>query len=539
MPDSGDLSYKSRSKGSSGQSRISRVGTGLRESSLNARDVGNSQDRHTHSRLGRDGAQNGDDQRGDLWRRMFEKRTEFATRRSSKQSGSGDRPSDARAVRRSSVDTGARKVTVLHPNPVANQDQPRSLFPRRGNRGGEASLANSRNTGSVGGTPTPARAASVSARRRHRAPSKPRSPGVSALLYAARMLILSVGIGVLAGTVLSVWDPASRSATTGGKQANVTAGNTANRGAAIASTDQMSRLGQELTPMKAPLQALIQKQPQMAPGIFLLDLDRNAYLDMNGSNTFSAASTMKVPILIAFLQDVDAGKIRLDEQLTLRKELVGGGSGDMQYQPVGTRYSALDTAIKMITISDNTATNLIIARLGGISVLNQRFQSWGLVATRMNNLLPDLEGTNTTSPKELTLLMVRISQGDLLSMRSRDRMLDIMRRTENDSQLPQGLGPGATIAHKTGDIGSLIGDVGLIDLPNGKRYALTVLVKRGHNDDRAYDVVSQISRVAYQYFSRSSGAPTAIPGTATPNRQTTSSREDSEAVDVSALMSNF
>jgi hypothetical protein len=81
--------------------------------------------------------------------------------------------------------------------------------------------------------------------------------------------------------------------------------------------------------------------------------------------------------------------------------------------------------------------------------------------------------------------MTRISQGELVSMRSRDRVLDIMRGTVNRSQLPQGLGKGATIAHKTGDIGGLIGDVGLIDMPNGKRYSLTVLVKRSFNDDSA------------------------------------------------------
>jgi len=154
----------------------------------------------------------------------------------------------------------------------------------------------------------------------------------------------------------------------------------------------------------------------------------------------------------------------------------------------------------MITISDNTATNMLIARLGGLTALNQRFRSWGLMATALNNTLPDLEGTNTTSPKDLAMLMARISQGELMSIRSRDRMLDIMRKTVNTSQLPQGLGPGATISHKTGDIGSLIGDVGLIDVPNGKRYAIAVLIKRNFNDDRAYDLVRQLSQAAYRYF---------------------------------------
>lgn len=346
--------------------------------------------------------------------------------------------------------------------------------------------------------------------------AKRRSRSFSAVLYATRLLILSVGVGVLAGTVLSVWDPANRSFMSqqpSAKKASVLSG-TGQESSSV-SLASMATTGQEMPTLKAAMQALIMKNTQMTPGIFVMDLDTNGYVDLNGGATFSAASMIKVPILIAFFQDVDAGKMRLDEQLVLQKELVGSGSGDMQYDPVGTKYTALDVATKMIIISDNTATNLLIARLGGIRALNQRFKTWGLSATAINNLLPDLEGTNTTSPKELAFLLNRISQGELVTMRSRDRILDIMRRTENHSQLRQGLGAGATIAHKTGDIGTLIGDTGLVDLPNGKRYVITVMVKRAFNDDRAYDFVSQFSRLAYLFFSRPTG--TAATKSANPN----------------------
>jgi beta-lactamase class A len=329
------------------------------------------------------------------------------------------------------------------------------------------------------------------------------------------MLILSIGIGVLAGTMLSMVDPASRSSAGASQQAvkkaataEVTqAGSAAGTAQSAPSVDgasliQLPKMGQELTTLKATLQTLALQTPQLTPGVFLFDLDSSAYLDLNGGASFAAASTIKVPILIAFFQDIDAGKIRLDELLTMRKELVAGGSGEMQGLPVGTQFTALETVTKMITISDNTATNMVIARLGGMSALDQRFRSWGLVSTAINSLLPDLSGTNTTSPRDMALLMTRISQGELVSMRSRDRLLDIMQRTVNRSQLPQGLGKGATIAHKTGDIGSMIGDVGLIDMPSGKRYALTVLVKRSFNDDRAYDLVQKASRVVYQYLNR-------------------------------------
>jgi beta-lactamase class A len=339
-------------------------------------------------------------------------------------------------------------------------------------------------------------------------------------------LILGLGVGVLAGTMLSVRDPASRPNVT--QQAEQKPGLQSGKDAA-----QMPTLGQEMTPLKAAIQALAAKTPQLTPGIFVMDLDGNAYVDHNGATPLPAASTIKVPILIAFFQDVDAGKIRLDELLTLRADLIAKEAGDMQYQPVGTRYTALETANKMITISDNTATNLIIARIGGgdvkqgMAILNQRFKSWGLSTTALNSLLPDLGGTNITSARDLSFLMARLSQGDMVSLRSRDRLLDIMRATENNSLLPQGLGEGATISHKTGGIGTLLGDTGLVDLPNGKRYTITTLVKRPPNNEQAYDLIQQTSRLSYQYLIR----PTSPNRSASPAPQPSPSGQASPRAD--------
>ncbi|MBW4488948.1 MAG: class A beta-lactamase-related serine hydrolase [Trichocoleus desertorum ATA4-8-CV12] len=330
---------------------------------------------------------------------------------------------------------------------------------------------------------------------------------VSPLLYGTRLLILGLGIGVIAGTLLSTLDPSRFMA--GASQTAINAKSPTEQQAKLGNSAKPPmplKLSQESAPLKAEIQGLTRQTSGLTPGVFLIDLDTSTYVDLNGTAVFPAASTIKVPVLVAFFQDVDAGKIRLDEPLTMKPELIGSGSGDMQYQPPGTKFSALETADRMITISDNTATNMLIARLGGVAALNQRFQSWGLTATVIHNALPDLQGTNTTSPRDLATLMAWVNQGDLVSMRSRDRMLDIMRRTVTDTLLPRGLGEGATIAHKTGDIGSLIGDVGLIDMPNGKRYVITALVKRPFNDGQASELIRQISRVTYNNLSQAGGA---------------------------------
>ncbi|MBW4664700.1 MAG: class A beta-lactamase-related serine hydrolase [Chroococcus sp. CMT-3BRIN-NPC107] len=318
-------------------------------------------------------------------------------------------------------------------------------------------------------------------------------------MYAWRLIILGVGTCTIAGTLLSILNPATRINQQAQEKTRETAISAADK---VIVTPPQLKLNQEIMPLKAAVQQLGAKNKGLTPGAFFVDLDTNNYLDWNGSLPFSAASTIKVPVLVAFFQDVDAGKIRLDEKLTVKKELVGSGSGAMQYQPLGTKFTALTTATQMIVISDNTATNMLIARMGGIAALNQRFQSWGLESTKINNLLPDLTGTNITSPKDMGQLMSLVDRGELMSLRSRDRLLEIMRRTKTRTLLPQGLGEGAIIAHKTGDIGSMVGDVGLVDMPNGKRYIAVAMVKRPHNDSRAQELIRQISRTAYQQFTK-------------------------------------
>lgn len=327
---------------------------------------------------------------------------------------------------------------------------------------------------------------------------KPPSPIFTLLLYLIRLSILGVGLGAIAGTVLTIIKPSQVSL----PLSQETPTNTTQT-ASAATTQETSTplsLSQELPSLKAKIDALAVKYPKLQPGAFFVDLDNGAYVSVQGETVFSAASTIKIPVLIAFFQDVDAGKIRLDEMLAMKKELIASGSGDMQYQKPDTQFTALQTATKMSVISDNTATNMIIERLGGKEALNQRFREWGLTSTVINNSLPDLEGKNTSSPKDLAHLLAKVNQGELVSLVSRDRILRIMQDTRTQTLLPQGLEKDAIIAHKTGDIGSVLGDAGIIDMPSGKRYIGSVFVKRPHNDYSARTLIQEISRTVYQHF---------------------------------------
>lgn len=347
---------------------------------------------------------------------------------------------------------------------------------------------------------TPADPAERPTVRRDRKPRRSRK-APQPILYGIRLLILGTGIAAIAGTVLSSLNPGKEAASSGASNdaAEVTTRNSRS-GSVVA---QPLPLSDELVTVETDLVALESMTPGLTQSVFFYDLETGNYIDLNGTESVAAASTIKVPILIAFLAAVDAGEVRLDEAVTLQEDLLAGGSGALQNQELGTQYTALEVATEMIVNSDNTATNMLINLLGGINALNEQFRSWGLEATVLRNPLPDLDGTNTTSAADLVRVLALVDQGELLEMRSRDRLFSIMQRTANRTLIPDGLVDESAIAYnKTGDIGTALGDIALVDVANGKRYLLGVLVDRPFNDGRASELIRRVSGRVYEEMSQ-------------------------------------
>lgn len=392
------------------------------------------------------------------------------------------------------------------------------------------SPASSRQSRSLAPTDPPASSVSTASSRPRVIRKQKRR--FSPMIYGARLLILGIGIGVISGTVLSVLSSLGRlgsSAATSSANLGLESQQSPTPTPVGVETLPLSvQLNQEIKNLKQQILALTPENSNLKPGVLLLDLDTGGYVDINSESAFMAASTIKVPILVAFFQAVDEGKIRLDETLTMQDQHIAGGSGDMQYKPAGTEFTAFETATKMIVISDNTATNMLIERLGGAEFLNQKFLDWGMKNTVIRDVLPDLRGTNKTTPRDLVNLLTQLNQGGLVSMKSRDRIFRIMEKTENDSLLPSGLGKGAVIAHKTGNLKLVTGDVGLIDLPNGKRYLLAVIVERNEEDSAAESLIRNISKTVYEDFSRSPEPETEAESTEDSEVQDPENSEDTE-----------
>ena len=361
----------------------------------------------------------------------------------------------------------------------------------------------------------------MSASRPNRSSS---APGWGApLRLVLRLAVMGIGLGVITGTGLKLLAPqlAGGSKGSANKQspALIPSAQPLPRGLALGRFEPKT----ELTTVSQKWAQLAARHKDLQASGYLLVLDDGRYAQLQPDKPLPAASSIKTPILLAGLEDLDAGKLRWNEPLALTKEVIGGGAGWMASKPVGTRFPFWEAATEMIRVSDNSATNLLIKRLGGKTALNARFQAMGLSATVVNNWLPDLDGTNTTSSLDLARAIALVDTGEMLSPRARDLFREVMGTSRTNTLLPLGLlmglggdsatpdsdllAHGVTVLNKTGDIGIAYADGGLIQLPNGQRAVAAFMVKGPFNDQRSTDLIrAMAAEVARALIGKPGGA---------------------------------
>jgi len=337
------------------------------------------------------------------------------------------------------------------------------------------------------------------------------------LLLLLRLLLMGVGLGVISGSALKMLAPQVQqgnvtlpawlnldrlqvAALAPGRQPQAT-----NTASTMATSLGRFETKEEITALSQRWRALAAAENDLQASAFLLKLDDGRYAELSPDTALPAASSIKTPILLVALELLDAGDLSWNEPLTLSKTTVGGGSGWMASKPLGSRFPTHEVATEMIRVSDNTATNLLIERVGGKALLNERFNALGLSATVVNNWLPDLEGTNTTSARDLARSIALVDTGEVLSTRSRDLFREVMGTSRTNRLLPggllKGLGgeqgepddslmvKGYRVLNKTGDIGIAYADAGLIELPDGSRAVAAFLVKGPFNDPRSTELI--------------------------------------------------
>lgn len=260
--------------------------------------------------------------------------------------------------------------------------------------------------------------------------------------------------------------------------------------------------GEELTSLESQIKNLMPMFPSIHPSVFVWDYETGDFADVNGEETFPAASIIKIPVLLQLFRSIELKQVSLYDEMPLTEYYRSEGSGDLQFKAANSKYSLDTLARVMITHSDNSATNMIMSQIGSMTDVNQGIRDWGLSGTQVNNWLPDLAGTNYTTARDLARMLYNIENPKFLSAESREKIFDYMGHVKNNRLIQAGLGDGALFLHKTGDIGKMLGDAGIVYAPNGKKYIVVILANRPYNSPAGKEFIVKASEIIYNYMVR-------------------------------------
>ncbi len=186
----------------------------------------------------------------------------------------------------------------------------------------------------------------------------------------------------------------------------------------------------------------------------------------NADRSVAAASVIKLAVLAEAFRQMESGLACADEAFTIRSEDKMPSCGALTYLHDGLSVTLLDLCVLMVILSDNTATNLLIRRLG-IGPINETLRALGLRATALNRLLFDSAASargvqNIITAREIGLLLRLLYEGKVVSPEASARMLSILSDQRLNGQLTFFLPRGVRTANKTGEATGMTHDVGIV-----------------------------------------------------------------------------
>jgi len=241
-------------------------------------------------------------------------------------------------------------------------------------------------------------------------------------------------------------------------------------------------------------------------------LDGSHEYFFNADDSFHAASTMKIPVMIELFHQVKEGKLHFDDPLVIHNEFHSIADGSVfkldpavdsetdLYKAEGQTRTLRQLCDLMITVSSNLATNLMIEKLG---VENIRATVHSLDADGMHVLrgVEDQKAfdkglNNTTTARALLQLLTAIAQGKAVDAESSRQMVEILEHQKFNEGIPSGLPPGTRVAHKTGDITRIHHDAAIVYAP--KPFVLVILVRGLEPEKENYALMGDLARILYQ-----------------------------------------
>lgn len=235
-------------------------------------------------------------------------------------------------------------------------------------------------------------------------------------------------------------------------------------------------------------------------GYTVIDVDGGARLSRRGDETFSTASLIKVPVLVTVFDLVAQKKLSLDDRLTVLAIDKVPGSGQLQFLHDGAEITVHDAAWLMSTLSDNTATNLLLDRII-IRRVWDKMEALGLKHTkvhsktflRSSSVAMDSSvkyGLGVTTPNEMARLFELLARGRAVSPAADSSMLDILEHNTDDQML-QRFAAGTRAAHKTGATDAVRTECSLFYLAS--RVVACVLTKENADQRWVIDTEPQVT----------------------------------------------
>lgn len=191
-----------------------------------------------------------------------------------------------------------------------------------------------------------------------------------------------------------------------------------------------------------------------------------------GDERFVSASTIKIPIMIAVYRQIDRGEAELDDRFVLRREDICPGSGVLLHLHPGIEVTLGDLLYLMMSISDNTATNMLID-LAGMAAVNATIASLGMTGSALGRKMRGVpahpgDPENWATPDDFRTVIQAILEGRAASAASCAAMIDLLMLQQNTRRIgrwfPEGTLPWGS---KTGTVGTVSHDAGFVRGPNG------------------------------------------------------------------------
>lgn len=225
-------------------------------------------------------------------------------------------------------------------------------------------------------------------------------------------------------------------------------------------------------------------------GIFVKSVAGAEELKLGENTMMTAASVIKLPVLVIYYQQVDSGKLDPDDEYILDEaDRWEYGTGSMQYQPAGTKYTYRQIAQLVANQSDNMGAEILIKKLGGYTRTQQLVQALGLSKTNLRE--------NETTAGEMGGLFLQLAQGKLLTPNSRQELFANLTKTINEDRIPAGVPDDVRVVHKFGSEAGVVNDCGLVESQNP--YVICILTTNV-NAGEAEPLLPQISAAVWNWL---------------------------------------